>query len=106
MPASVEDELSASHPAGFILIENFPNPFNSGTTIQFEIASSQNLKIELFDIRGRRVRSWPKTQFSPERHQIFWDGADASGHPAASGLYFIKISSDALHANHRLILLR
>lgn len=105
-PSAVDDRSTASQLADFILIENFPNPFNSSTTVRFEISSPQKIRIELFDICGRRVRFWPKTAYSSGSHQLRWDGRDAYGNSAASGLYFIKISSDALHANHRLILLR
>lgn len=70
------------------LHSNYPNPFNSGTTISFETARRGRVKIDVFDLLGRKVAALLDKYMPAGRHSIKWD---ASGR--ASGIYFIRMTA-------------
>ncbi|MEE9553555.1 MAG: hypothetical protein V3W18_04585 [candidate division Zixibacteria bacterium] len=80
-------------PDDFVILSNYPNPFNSGTTIAYEISDKTltGLRIDIFDGLGRLVKSIdPGTDAI--REMVIWDGTDNSGGECPSGLYFARIS--------------
>lgn len=83
------------HPAKHILIKNYPNPFNSATTITFELAQDENqVHLIIFNLLGEKVRTFVLNSFSPGVHQIEWDGCDDQGRIVESGIYLAQLRSD------------
>ncbi len=82
-------------PSEFSLQQNYPNPFNPSTTIAFAIARQSQVKLEIFDILGRRVRSLLDQPMQPGRFKIEWDGRNAGGEAVASGVYFYRLVAGA-----------
>lgn len=81
-------------PDHFGLLGNYPNPFNAGTVIEFEIVSGQKeIRLEIFNILGAALRAFDLDFVQPGRHQIFWDGCDAFGRTLESGIYFARLTS-------------
>ncbi len=78
----------------FELYPNYPNPFNPSTTISFTLPRSGNVEIVVFDISGRRVQTLIDTPLPAGRHQVVWNGRDASNRPVSSGVYFYRLSVD------------
>lgn len=82
--------------ARFAFAAPFPNPSSSSAIFQFTIPSeellnsSNHVALELVDVRGRMVRSIPLTS-TYETQRVSWDGKDANGAPAASGVYFARL---------------
>ncbi len=94
-------------PRGFSLQQNYPNPFNPETRIPFLIESAGEFILTVFNLRGQKVR----TLFSGYRHsgahRIRWDGKDARGLPAPSGVYFYRLSnSEEKSATRKMLLVR
>jgi hypothetical protein len=83
-----------------------PNPFNPMTTIDFEVGEPDDVRLEIFDLEGRRVRVLLTERRAAGPHRIRWDGADDAGHAIASGVYLCRLSigSDAFAG--KLLLLR
>jgi len=75
-------------PAGFRLEPNVPNPFNPTTTIALVLDRPGTAVVAVHDARGRRVRTLQDGYLAAGRHLLTWDGRDAAGRPAASGIYF------------------
>lgn len=73
------------------LQQNFPNPFNPSTTIPFELAQSQRVKLTVIDILGREVAVLLNNQYPQGNHQIRFDASRLS-----SGLYFIPVRFGSL----------
>lgn len=72
---------------------NYPNPFNPETTIRYGIpegAQDQRIALELFDIRGQRVRSFDPAE-TPGWHTVIWDGRDDAGTLLSSGHYIVRL---------------
>ncbi len=83
------------HPSEHRLLKNFPNPFNSATTINFELAADENqVELIIFNLKGEKVRSFQMNSPAPGTHQIQWDGRDDAGRMVESGIYLAQLRSD------------
>jgi serine protease AprX len=75
------------------LLGNLPNPFNPRTEIAFELAAAGQVKVDIYDIRGRLVRTLERGSYPAGRHTVVWDGRDNHGAEPASGIYFCRFRS-------------
>lgn len=73
-------------PTNFVLYPNYPNPFNPGTTIQFNIPQASDVKVAIYDVLGREVQVLANGNFRPGLHSVQFDG---SSFP--SGVYFYRL---------------
>lgn len=80
-------------PTPVVTLRNYPNPFNPTTTIQFSCqdASCTELALQIFNARGQKVRTLHIDQAQLQQGCISWDGTDATGKTASSGLYFYQL---------------
>ncbi len=88
------------------LMQNYPNPFNGFTTIPFELQKDGNVKITVYDILGRKVKTLINKPYAFGKHQTTWDGIDINGNPVSSGFYFYQIKSGGYTKAKRLLLLK
>ena len=78
------------------LLQNFPNPFNPGTTVGFIVPEQAEVTIEIFDVLGRRVRTLLHDEFAASGSAPYtqpWDGTDDTGRLAASGVYLCRMQA-------------
>jgi len=101
---SVESPITKSD--GYYLFANYPNPFNSDTRIHFSIPHAQHVRLEIFNILGKKVKTLINKKIVDGRHQIAWDGTDEFGQILASGLYLYRIQTDAFSQVRRMILMK
>ncbi|HTY38768.1 MAG TPA: T9SS type A sorting domain-containing protein [Bacteroidota bacterium] len=83
------------------LQQNFPNPFNPSTTIRFAVASFGPVRLEIFDVSGKRVQRLIDGNRAPGWYTFTWS---ASSLP--SGIYFCRLSTAATAETRRLLLLK
>ncbi|MBI5868279.1 MAG: VCBS repeat-containing protein [candidate division Zixibacteria bacterium] len=83
-----------------------PNPFNANTTVRYNLAESVPIKLEIFDILGRRLRTLADDFQQAGIHEITWDGTDAHGQAAASGMYFYRLSAGMYVKSKKMIMLK
>jgi len=99
----------ASLPKAFALAQNHPNPFNPSTTINYQIpdeAGNVAFTLNVYDIRGRLVKTLDRGMKSPGYYSSFWDGTDNNGGQVSSGVYFYRFTSSAFNATRKMILLK
>lgn len=84
LETEIEDERKMI--PDYFSISAYPNPFNSHLVIYLQGHISRIEHVSIYDIAGRKVRSWPA------KNEIIWDGTDNSGDPVTSGIYFIKVN--------------
>jgi hypothetical protein len=90
-----------------VLRGNRPNPFSDRTLIPFELRSAARVTLEVYDIRGRRVRTLLREELrSGGPHFSSWDGRTDRGTEAFSGIYFYRLAVESTAAVRRLLLLR
>lgn len=89
----------------FRLYQNYPNPFNSTTRIPFSLDTSGNVKIEIFDATGRKVRTLVDGFYSAGTI-VTWDGMDDRLRPVASGVYLYRIQFNGRVQARKMLLIR
>jgi pectate lyase len=90
---------SASKITGFALCQNFPNPFNPSTTINFEIPKSGVVSLKVYDIYGREIATLVEGVKSAGSHTVEFNGSNLS-----SGVYFARLRSNSFSQTIKLIL--
>ena len=96
-----------STPTAFALAQNMPNPFNPETSIDFTVPTdSQRVRLEIFDMLGRRVAILWDGEMAPGEHRLRWRGLDQEGRPVASGIYIYRLQSGAQNMAKRMVLVR
>ncbi len=82
---------------------NHPNPFTSATTLSFELARPAGVRLAIYDLSGRKVRSLLEASRGAGRHTILWDGRDDAGRRASSGVYFYRVETGARVATRKVL---
>jgi hypothetical protein len=80
-------------PENFLLKQNFPNPFNGQTTIEYSIPSASNILFKIYDMNGKEIRTLHNGYHNGGRAAITWDGKDKNSQLVASGIYYYSIVS-------------
>jgi hypothetical protein len=91
--ATPEDEPGAESAAQGTFLVNTPNPFNAHTVIAYDVIVAGYTRLEIFDARGRLIRTMVDRVQREGRHTAVWDGRDARGGEVASGTYFYRLST-------------
>jgi hypothetical protein len=68
-----------------------PNPFRGGARVVFEVPTPGPATLEVYDIRGRRVRVLREGPLLAGEHDVFWDATDDAGRSVAAGVYFLRL---------------
>lgn len=103
---AVYETRTSSIPTGFSLGDNYPNPFNPQTTIEFQLEQSNTIKVEIFDITGRHVITLAEGLYSAGNHFVHWNGSDKTKKQVGSGMYFYRLSSATQTQCKRMLLIR
>ncbi len=96
---SIDD--MAGIPEKFALLPNYPNPFNPQTTIRFAVPKKSFVNLTVYDINGKRVNNLFSGTKNPGYFSLTWD---ATGFP--SGMYFIKMDTDAYSSVKKCMLIK
>ncbi|MFN8178320.1 MAG: FlgD immunoglobulin-like domain containing protein [bacterium] len=67
-----------------------PSPFREGTTIFLEVPAASKLRVDVFDVSGRRVRGLVDSELQAGVHRWQWNGCDDAGRPVPTGIYFVR----------------
>ncbi|MBT4033180.1 MAG: T9SS type A sorting domain-containing protein [Candidatus Marinimicrobia bacterium] len=98
-PVSVDSEVA--QPVKFELKENYPNPFNPSTTIDFSIPTSGLVELTVYDITGRAVETLHQGFLAAGNHQYTFAGNDL-----ASGAYFYVLKSQGFQDVKKMLLIK
>jgi len=85
---------------------NYPNPFNPETTISYSIKEEGNVKLEIFNIRGQKVKTLVNEVKSAGSFKANWNGIDNQNNPVASGIYFAKLRTTGTTNIKKMILMK
>ncbi len=91
--SAIEDNLNGS-PKEFVLMNNYPNPFNPETAIRFGIPSSGAVKLIIYDGLGKEVKVIKNLYSQAGYYEIVWDGKNSSSLQSASGIYFYRLEAN------------
>ncbi|MFH1567604.1 MAG: FlgD immunoglobulin-like domain containing protein [Gemmatimonadota bacterium] len=96
----------AAAPGQFSVSPNYPNPFNLGTSIRFELAEAGEVELSVYDLRGNRVAQLAAGWHAAGVHELSWDGRDSDGQRVATGSYLYRLRQGAETATRRLMVLK
>lgn len=99
--AVVTDHGKPKVPDAFAISQNFPNPFNPTTSIQYYIPTSGNVRLEIFDIQGQVVDVLVDGYMPPGDHLQVWNSAYR-----ASGTYFYRLSFGGMSKTKSMVLVK
>ena len=105
LPSHVSEQ-GAAIPTRYELYQNYPNPFNPVTTIRFDLPVTSRVELHVFNTLGQCVATLKDGALPPGAHRVIWDGMNASGVPAAPGVYIYRIRADGFTAARKMLLLK
>ena len=93
-------------PEVFQLYQNWPNPFNSQTKIQFDLKKQSYISVVIFDVNGRRLKTVYQGNQGPGQYSLVWDGKDENGSVVCSGVYYYRLETDYFNDIKSMVLLK
>lgn len=93
--------LAAEFPTKFTVLGNSPNPFNVSSIISYNLETSGNVTLEVYDLLGRRVATLVDGEQQSGEHQVLWDASEC-----ASGIYFYRLTAGDFTETRRTTLLK
>ena len=97
----INDPAQNSLPDRFVLYQNYPNPFNPTTNISFYLPTSDQVKIEIFNIRGQKVYTLNKGRLIAGFHEVMFNASEL-----ASGIYIYRLTTPVQTAMKKMVLLK
>jgi tetratricopeptide (TPR) repeat protein len=104
-PGASQEENTAEEAVEFAA-HNYPNPANPGTSIQYALPQDGHVSIRIYNINGQQVAELLAAEMPAGRHQVRWDGRNAVGQAAATGMYFYRVEFEDMVLTHKFLLLR
>ncbi|MCL1826798.1 MAG: T9SS type A sorting domain-containing protein, partial [Candidatus Cloacimonetes bacterium] len=89
-----------------LTVSNYPNPFNPETVIAYAIPRDSNVKIDVYNIKGQRVKRLVNELHTSGHHSVVWTGFDDAGNSVSSGLYFYRVQTDDSVVTKKMILMK
>ena len=93
-------------PTAELLSQNYPNPFNPTTTIAYNMIEDGNVSIELYNIKGQKVKTLINEHRTVGDYFIVWDGSNSNNNKVSSGIYFYKMKSSNYTSTKKMILMK
>jgi hypothetical protein len=104
-PASQRPVRGESLPSVFSLAQNQPNPFSRATDISFALPVPTAVKLEIFDLAGRRIAVLADRSFPAGFHKLSWSRTGASGATVSPGIYLYRIRAGGFVEQKKMVLL-
>jgi len=103
---AIERAQSAVLLQNFTLNQNYPNPFNPQTTISFQLRRGAHINLDIFDIKGVKIRALINEPRPAGSYNVNWNGYNSNGRKAASGIYLYKMTAGNKTFVRRMLLLK
>ena len=93
-------------PKIFGLSNNYPNPFNPSTEIQFSVPTESKISLIVYNLLGQQVRTLAHGSFAAGRYTVTWDGRGENGAALASGVYFARLENGSMAVVSRMLMMK
>ena len=101
---ALEDEVSL--PEFLTLFDNYPNPFRTTTTLRYALSEPTTLRLVIYDMLGRKLRTLVEGDAASGTSQVKWDGRNDSGQPVPQGIYFYRLETPSLSKSGKMVLVK
>jgi hypothetical protein len=98
--ASIEDDLTRK-PENYKLFPNYPNPFNPKTIVKYELPNTNDVEVNIYNLRGQKVVNLISEKQNAGYHQVEWDAREHS-----SGIYFLILEAGNYRASQKMLLVK
>ena len=88
------------------LYQNSPNPFNPETRINFDLKSDVQVSLEIYNMKGQKVKQLVNDQLSARQHSVVWDGEDSNNKRVSSGIYLYRLQTPTKILTKKMLLLK
>jgi hypothetical protein len=105
-PLSTSEQQTSGLPKDYAICGIYPNPFNSETAIEFAVPKPSQIKLEVYDICGRKVKALVNGRVEAGYQRIIWDGTGLGGEKAASGMYLIRLAAGERQFTRKAVMLK
>lgn len=102
----VNERPNTNLPKDFALGQNFPNPFNPSTVIDFDIPVNVYVRLDIYNVLGQKVRTLVDEELPAKKYSVDWDGTTDGGVKVASGIYFYKLEAGAFTETRKMVMLK
>ncbi len=103
---AVTEPRQPATPSRYRLADNYPNPFNPETVIEFELPRAGEVKLEVYDVLGHKIRTLVDQDRAAGIHRVIWDGKSDLSAAVASGIYFYRLEAADYTSAKRMLLTR
>ena len=104
--ATHTEDAAAKQTTSFELTAAYPNPFNPSTTIGYALPQAADVRLDIYNVMGQRVRTLVAAHQPAGYYAVEWKATDDSGHTLSSGVYFYRLQAGAFRATKRILLMR
>lgn len=105
-PVEWEEEGLTLLPKEFNLRQNYPNPFNLGTIIKYALPKASEVRIQVYNVLGQKVRNLVNQRQEAGYKMVRWDGKNDHGVEVGSGIYFYRIEAEDFVKCKKMVLLK
>ena len=102
----LDNDSRKSLPSNIKLSDNYPNPFNPYTTIEYQLDITQRVNVSIYDLLGRRIKTLVNDIKNAGQHTIQWDAKDSEGLIVAGGVYLYQIQTDSYNQSKKMVYLK
>ena len=95
------EQLSPTAPKTFLLEQNYPNPFNPSTTIRYQLPVASEVKLEVYDVLGKKIATLVNERQSAGSYQVVWNASGLS-----SGTYFYRLQAGTFVETKKMIMMK
>lgn len=104
---TVEKDKKSNVPVLYKLNQSFPNPFNPTATISYDLPTSSNVTLVIYNMAGQKVKTLVSNEIqNAGSYSVRWDGRNERGQAVSSGIYLYRIEASHFTATKKMILLK
>jgi len=102
----MKEARQVAHPKTFSLSQNYPNPFNPFTRISYSLPKDCEVRLNIYNVLGQRVRVLVNESKKAGYYYAIWDGKDEGGRQVGSGIYFFRMEAGDFKSTKKMVLIR
>jgi len=99
-------DIDKAIPDEYQLYDNYPNPFNPATIISFDVPKNDFVELNIYNIKGQKVKTLESNYFIPGNYSIEWNGRNDRGEQLPSGIYFYSLVSSDFNKKNKMLLIK
>jgi len=93
-------------PKNFSIAQNFPNPFNPSTTIEYTVPKQSDISIKIYNLLGQEIRTLVNGSKAQGRYSVTWDGKDNAGRAVSTGIYFYRLNAPNFVETRKMVMIK